>query len=137
MRNEIGSGEAAGPVDWIERGAVGASFLCLVHCLALPFLLAALPALATALPVSERFHIWIIAFAVPTSAVALWTGWFEHGAVFPVLVGGVGLGLLAIGAFVFGETFWEIPVTVCGSLILAAAHLRNWRLRHNSRPVRP
>jgi len=137
MRNEIGPGEAAGPVDWIERGAVGASFLCLVHCLALPFLLAALPALATALPVSERFHIWILAFAAPTSAVALWTGWLGHGAVFPMLVGAVGLALLATGASVFGETSLEIPVTVCGSLILAAAHLRNWRLRHHRPPARP
>ena len=130
MRNEILAAEAGAPLDWIERGAVGASFVCLLHCLALPFLLAPLPPLASMFPISETFHIWIIGFAVPTSAIALFGGRARHGTLMPLIAGAVGLALLAIGALVLGETAWETPVTVCGSFTLAFAHLRNWRLRH-------
>lgn len=130
MRNEVPTGKMAAPLDWIERGAVGASFLCLLHCLALPFLLAALPAFASLFPVSETFHIWIIGFAVPTSAIALLSGRAKHRSTAPLLAGAIGLALLAIGALVLGGTAWETPVTVCGSFTLAFAHLRNWRLRH-------
>lgn len=132
MQNHSSRARADRPVDWIERSAVGASFVCLVHCLALPFLLAALPALASVMPVSERFHLWVIAFAVPTSTIALWTGRARHGSQVPGVIGAAGLALLVLGAVVFGETRWETPITVCGSLTLAVAHLRNWRLRHQA-----
>ena len=117
-------------IDWVERTAVCASFACLVHCLALPILLAALPALSSALPVPESFHTGMIVLAVPASSVALWSGRAHHRRLWPLLAGLVGLSLLVIGAFVFGESAAETPVTVSGSLFLVAAHLTNWRLRH-------
>lgn len=130
MQDETGIERTSPSIDWVERAAVGASFVCLVHCLALPLLLAALPVLAAAIPLPETFHLWVIAFAVPTSAIALITGRARHGSIHPVVIGGIGLFLLAVGALVVGETPWETPVTVAGSLTLAAAHLWNWRLRH-------
>ncbi|MGY2734631.1 MerC domain-containing protein [Sphingomonas sp. UYP23] len=126
IRNKGGSAS----VDWVERAAVGASFVCLIHCLALPFLLAALPTLASAFPVPETFHIWVIAFAVPTSMIALWSGRSRHGSTSPLVAGILGLILIAFGALVWGGTAWETPITVLGSLALAGAHLGNWRLRH-------
>ena len=116
--------------DWLERFGLGASLLCLVHCLALPFLFAALPALSSVMPIPEAFHIWVLAFAVPTSGLALITGRARHGVIHPLAIGIVGLGLLAVGALAFGETIWETPITVVGGLSLAAAHVINWRLRH-------
>ena len=132
MRDEVRLAKPGAAADWLESGAVGASVLCLVHCLALPFLLAALPALASILPVSERFHLWVLAFAVPAATAALWCGWKRHNAVAPLLIGAAGLLLLATGATVFGETRWETPITVTGSLTLAFAHVRNWRMRHSA-----
>lgn len=119
--------------DWLERAAVSASFLCLLHCLALPLVLAALPALSSVLAIPESFHIWVLAFAVPASGAALWSGRARHGASWPLPLGMAGLAMLAIGAFAFGETRWETPVTTLGSLTLAAAHVVNWRLRHSCR----
>ncbi len=116
--------------DWIERAAVGASLLCLVHCLALPLLIAALPALSNILAMPESIHLWILAFAVPTSLLALLTGRARHGAIWPVVIGIAGLALLALGTLVWGKTAAETPITVAGSLSLALAHILNWRLRH-------
>ena len=45
-------------------------------------------------------------------------------------LGGLGVALLALGAF--GPQPIETPVTVAGSLCLAAAHFWNWR-RHGRR----
>ena len=41
--------------DWFERAAMGASMLCLVHCLALPLIIAALPALSQILAIPRAF----------------------------------------------------------------------------------
>jgi hypothetical protein len=116
--------------DWLERAGFAASMLCLAHCLALPLLFAALPSLTASFNVPESFHLWVLAFAVPASGVALVTGRARHGSLHPLVLGVVGLVLLAVGVMVFGATHWETPVTVTGSILLATAHVRNWRLRH-------
>ena len=135
MFDKTGNDRVPPSVDWVERAAFGASFLCLVHCLALPLVLAALPALASAFPLPETFHIWMIAFAVPTSVVALLSGKARHHAMAPMLAGILGLILITVGVLVFGESVWETPFTVTGSLMLAGAHLGNWRLRHAHAPA--
>jgi hypothetical protein len=116
--------------DWLDRAAVGASFACLLHCLALPVLFSLLPALAQVVSIPESFHLWVLAFALPTSAYALASGRARHGASWPLAFGALGLALLAIGVLRFGGTLYETPVTVAGSLTLATAHIGNWRLRH-------
>ena len=116
--------------DWLDRAALGASFACLLQCLALPVLFSLLPALAQVMSIPESFHLWVLAFALPTSGYALISGRVRHGARWQLAAGALGLALLAIGVLWFGETARETPVTVAGSLTLAAAHIGNWRLRH-------
>ena len=118
--------------DWLERVAVSASAVCLVHCVGLPLLLAALPALAAVVAVPESFHVWVLAFAVPASGIALLFGYRSHRARLPLLVGGSGLALLALGALVLLGGPFETSVTIIGSLTLAISHVMNWR-RRNSR----
>ena len=117
--------------DWVERAAVSASFLCLIHCVGLPLLLAALPALARLVPLPESFHVWVLAFAAPSSAVALIAGYRSHHARYPLLLGCIGLAMLAAGALWLLGSRYETPVTIAGSLCLAATHIANWRLRHH------
>lgn len=120
--------------DWVERVAVVTSLACLVHCLALPFVLAALPALAATFPVSETFHVWILLIAVPASGFALLNGGTFHHVWTPSVIGALGLALLVIGALVYGGQAPETPVTVAGGVFLAVAHTLNWRLRHAFHP---
>lgn len=117
-------------IDWVERAAIGASALCLIHCAGLPLLLAALPALSALIHVPESFHVWILAFAVPSAALALFGGKRRHRRAYPLLAGLAGLILLATGALLLLGGPWETPVTILGSLCLAFAHVANWRLRH-------
>ena len=114
---------------WFDGFAVDASALCLVHCLVLPLLIAALPAVAGRLDLGEGFHFGVLAFAVPTSAFALVEGWRRHRAVAPLFAGIAGLVLLAAGLAFEEWAAVETGVTVAGSLLLAGAHVANWRGR--------
>lgn len=113
----------------IEHAALGASLLCLVHCLALPLLIAALPAISSFLPVDSSFHLWMLGFAVPASGVALTSGQAQHGVSWPLLTGLFGLFFLMLGVLAFGGTWAETVATVFGAVLLACAHVANLRLR--------
>lgn len=127
-----GQPAAGAPVtDWFERAAIGASMLCLIHCIGLPLLLAALPALSTLIALPESFHIWALGLALPTSGAALLLGHRGHRARLPLAIGGVGLALLAVGALLLLDGPAEVPATIAGSMCLVFAHLSNWRLRHH------
>jgi hypothetical protein len=126
-----GQQAAGAPVtDWVERAAVGASILCLIHCAGLPLLLAALPALSRLIALPEHFHLWILILAIPASGTALLLGTRRHRSWHPLAAGCVGLALLSAGALLLLGGPYETPVTIAGSLCLVAAHIGNWRLRH-------
>lgn len=106
--------------------AIGLSSLCLVHCLALPLAASLLP-VAGAWAEAEWVHMALLLVAAP---VSLWTLAVSAGRSWPVLgVAAAGLALLAAGALEFPSHAWETPVTVAGGLVLAAAHVLNWRRR--------
>jgi hypothetical protein len=113
--------------------AISASFVCLVHCLALPVLIMLLPTLAAFLTMPESFHVWALAVSVPVSLLALSAGYRRHGAVSPLFIVLPGLVLLALGALTPSSEWMETALTVPGALLLAIGHGLNWHaLRHAS-----
>ena len=112
----------------LDGAAIGASLLCLIHCIGLPILFALLPALASiGLPSSEWLHLLLLLTAIPVSALALVGGWQAHGRIVPILLGALGLGGLAAGLAFDSVPGAETALTVAGSLALAMAHIGNWR----------
>lgn len=121
--------------NWLDGLSVCASFACMVHCLLLPLLIAALPALAGRIDPGENFHLIVLLFAVPVSAIALLDGWRRHGGFVPLVVGVAGLALMIAGVAVPSHAAVEAALTVAGGLLLAGAHLANWQGRR--RATRP
>ena len=115
------------PRHWLDGFAIGASTLCMLHCLALPILFALLPALAGRIDPGESFHVGMLMLALPTSLFALAQGWRRRGGIAPLMTGLTGLAMMAAGVVLahgaLGEALW----TVAGSLLLAGAHIINWR----------
>lgn len=107
--------------------AIGLSLLCLVHCLALPVLILALPAVTVWVSVPESAHAVVLALAIPASAVALTFGFRAHHAGMPTAIALIGLALLCFGVFGAESERAETIATVIGGLLLAFAHALNLR----------
>ena len=114
------------PSTVLDAASVSLSGLCLLHCLALPLLAAASPLMASWAE-AEWVHSAAVMLAAPLSAAALWRRRRLLHIAGPALLG---LGLLALGATHLPSHDLETPVTVAGGLLLAGAHLSNWRERH-------
>ncbi len=109
-----------------DASAIGLSSLCLVHCLALPVLAAALPSLGM-FAHAEWVHWVFIGLALPATAMALWSASRTHGLPIAVVVLAVcGLAGLTLGVLEIPSERLATPVTVAGSLLLVSAHTWNW-----------
>jgi hypothetical protein len=115
---------------YLDRIAITLSTICIVHCLAMPVLVAALPVLAITLGTDGHFHALMLWLVVPTSALGFSLGYKVHGNAGRVAAGTAAVLVLAVVAL-WGHDHWnrtvEIGVNVVASLLLASAHWRNFR----------
>ena len=113
-----------------DRIAIALSAICIVHCLAIPFVVAVLPIAALSFGNSEHFHGVMLWLVVPTSFVGFLMGLRLHHRKEIVLLGAAGVFVLGAAA-IYGHQSWseltEVTVSVAGSLLLAAAHWLNFR----------
>lgn len=115
----------------LDRAAVVLSGLCLIHCLALPIVLAIFPMLGGFFIPHETFHQLILVVVLPTTALALGTGYRAHRRAGVTVLGSIGvLGLIAAAFAVHRMGAEEIErfMTILGGVVLAAAHAWNFRL---------
>ena len=111
---------------WLDGAAVGLSALCLVHCLALPLLVAGLPFFTQF--AEGHLHLQMLVIVLPLSIVALGLGFRHHRSVKIVAAGVIGMLTLVIGATVAHSYLGlaaDRAFTISGALILAAAHFYN------------
>jgi hypothetical protein len=115
----------------LDRFAMGASILCLVHCLATPLLVVLVPVVAGTLLARESFHVVLLFWVLPTSCTALWIGCRRHKDRYVLLMVSVGLVVLVAAALwgnaLVGEAGEKIA-TVVGSLAIVVGHWRSFRL---------
>lgn len=118
-------------MPYLDRIGVFLSATCLLHCLTLPVLLTIAPITQTGLMDEQTFHLVLLWFILPVSLIALGIGCRQHKDLIIVLLGGTGLSLLLF-AGLLGHTYLSPPtervLTVVAGLILAAAHLRNFKI---------
>ena len=112
-----------------DRVGATASFLCAIHCAALPFVLALLPFIGLQFLADHRFERGFVFFACALALFALITGYRRHRRVLPLMLAIPGLLLL-----IFGVTWAEgisiivhsVLVTI-GGLLVASSHFVNLR----------
>jgi drug/metabolite transporter (DMT)-like permease len=120
----------------MDNLAISMSSLCILHCLALPFVLASLPVFVGVLPFGEGFHVWMVVVAVPVSLAAILTGQRTHGRLKPAAIATLGILLLLIGALGSTDQRLETVMTVAGGLVLAVGHILNRRLARQTSVAR-
>lgn len=112
----------------LDMAAIGLSGLCLLHCLALPIIVAGLPFLAGM--GDEHFHAEMLWIVLPVSTLALALGYRRHKRSLVWQIGIPGMLLLLIGGTIahslYGLTA-DRALTMAGALTLALAHYLNFR----------
>jgi len=115
---------------YFDRIAIALSTVCIVHCLAMPFVIALLPVAALTVGSDSHFHSLMLWFVVPTSVLGFGLGVRAHGRFDSVALGAVAIAGLAAAALT-GHDSWdpsvETLVNVGASVLLAVAHWRNFR----------
>jgi len=115
---------------YFDRVAIALSTICIVHCLAMPFVIALLPVAAFTVGGDGHFHSLMLWFVVPTSVLGFALGLRVHRRADIVLMGAIAIGALAAAAL-WGHRAWdssvEVLVSLGASVLLAAAHWRNFR----------
>ncbi|WP_288379147.1 MerC domain-containing protein [uncultured Massilia sp.] len=116
-------------IRFADYAGMAASALCLVHCLAMPLVLAAFPLLG----LSGEHHALHDALLLGVTApvlLALVPGYVKHRDPAALMLGVAGLVSFLVAVFVLGPQLDEVAETVgavISSLLLLGAHLRNHR----------
>jgi hypothetical protein len=148
---------------WLDHLAIGMAAVCAVHCLLTPILVIALPIIATSLFVHEDFHLWMILLVLPTTSFAVFMGCRKHKDRWVAMLSILGLSVLvgalvhermhhsahtaameqshAESCASCSRDLSEEPIPMhagawfntLGGLLLAGAHVRNFRLCRKSR----
>lgn len=112
--------------NWLDSAAVALSALCLVHCLALPLVVASLPFLTRF--AEGHLHLQMLVLVLPVSTVAFGLGFRRHRNRRIVTTGSLGMLLLVIGATVAHARLGlaaDRSFTIAGALVLAVSHFFN------------
>ncbi len=104
------------------------SGLCAVHCL-LGLVLVSVLGLGGGVLLAPEIHEIGLALAVGVGVLTLGLGALRHGRTGPLLIGGVGIALMA-AALLAGHGPAEAVLTIAGVALVAFAHIRNLRHAH-------
>jgi p-aminobenzoyl-glutamate transporter AbgT len=111
--------------------AISCSGLCALHCVFAPAALVLVPLFGAGVLEDAGFHRAILWLVLPASAGALALGCARHQDRAVLLVGALGLAVIAAGGLfahdLLGET-GEKVLTFLGSVVLIAGHVRNYAL---------
>jgi hypothetical protein len=112
----------------VDSLGIFASTLCLIHCLALPLLLLAMPAIGGRWLHSDCTHYVLAFFVTAFCLLGIVPGYLRHSQklVLFMMAGGLSLVLFATFActLLLGER-WEVPFITLGNLLVVSAHMRN------------
>jgi NO-binding membrane sensor protein with MHYT domain len=117
----------------MDRFGVLLSGLCALHCVA-GIVLVGMLGLGGPLLLAPEVHQIGLALAVAVGFVSLGFGVARHGRVAPLVIGAVGLSLMA-GALFVGHGLPEAVLTIGGVALVAAAHILNLRSPHLHEPA--
>lgn len=111
--------------DLFDRLAIGLSALCVVHCAA-SVILVALLATAGGVLLHPAIHEAGLGFAILLAIIGLGRGFLQHRRPVPMVLGTVGIALMATALSVpHGVT--EAAYTIVGVGCVAIAHMLNRR----------
>ncbi|QDV58723.1 MerC domain-containing protein [Rosistilla oblonga] len=104
--------------DWI---GIVASIGCAIHCAAMPFVIAFLPALGLSFLADEGFHRWMALACFVIALAAFVPGFRKHRRWTPGAIAIVGLSLITFAAFGFAGDCCAACESPAGTEVAATA----------------
>lgn len=136
----------------IDAIAVILAGTCAVHCLLLPVFVITFPLLGSSFVNDPRFHFWMLAAVIPTTAIAIFLGCRKHKDKLVIGLSILGLSALTAGVFMemqlhhnhsdhhhehshghasLHSTPLNLPtqswLSIFGGLLMTTAHIRNFK----------
>lgn len=109
----------------LHKTGVWLSFLCTIHCLAMPFVVTAVPFLGESV-IDETAEHYLIFGSVVLALVLLVKDFRLHRNQTPLLLLAASTLFSSVGVFVV-EHHFETPFVIIGAMLMAAAYYNNWR----------
>lgn len=115
---------------WLDRMAIGLSGLCAIHCVLTALFLGALTSMGHIFS-QPWIHETGLAIAIVLAGLAFYGGVRRHRAIWPLVIGGLGLALMALG-LLLPHGAGEAVFTIAGVVLVALGHYFNHRCRHGA-----
>lgn len=109
----------------VDYTGVGASFLCVLHCLVTPFLVTALPVLAAT---EHETHSVFAIIILLVGMLAFIPGYIKHKQKYIPVIGIMGISMISLAAILpemENAEMIETGLVVAGGITLITAHIRN------------
>ncbi|MBY0386213.1 MerC domain-containing protein [bacterium] len=115
---------------WYHYIGLSASFLCLIHCLALPLITPFLPLL-------RAHNHWLVESVFVTlitlSTLTIYKGFRAHKDPRSMIVGTVAF-LMLFSSLFFAHNDLQMALSIVGSLLMTIAHYTNYKLCRIDKP---
>lgn len=119
--------ETPNAVSWVDRFGVYVSAACAVHCLLLPLLIAAVPAVGVVLLIGEGIETLLALAAVGLAVACLCWGFRIHRKKRLFLTFAAAAAFILAGQ-IFATGWWETGLVITGAVGLIGSHLLNRKL---------
>ena len=106
------------------------SWICAVHCLAMPLLITTLPLVGLSFLADETTEWVLIGLSIVVALISLLPAYFnQHHKIRIILIFASGISLIMLSHLAFeDELLWNIPLVLAGAFLITAAHFINRRL---------
>jgi hypothetical protein len=107
----------------LYKTGVWLSVLCTIHCLAMPFLITALPFLSGSF-IDESVEVYLVGGSLILALILLIKDYRQHGQLKPLLFFMIS-SILNIAGF-FTEGIYETSLHILGAIFIGFAYYINW-----------
>ena len=103
------------------------SWICAIHCLAMPFIISVLPLIGLSFLADETTEWLIILGSLILALLSLVPAFLKkHGKYQTLLLFTVGFGFIGLSHLYFEDDLsWKLPFILCGAILITSAHLLN------------
>ena len=106
---------------------IGLSFICAVHCLATPVLVALMPVAGHSVLHNPLLEFGLIAASIVFAGSILFKDKKIHGNIWPVLLAAFAFAVMLSAQILHDHSIF---ISIVGALLLIAAYVINWRSFH-------